>query len=129
MSDATRATDADLHCAHGSVNAREDLPPANCLDLIDRHLSRAVESDESAERYQRVLKGTTLWVGTSVLVCMLGLGFGVAVACLLLSSLTMAVGIGAGATTLGTAMFLLGRRRMITARRRALSGNGVPAAP
>jgi hypothetical protein len=86
-----------------SYRPRDQFSPVNGVDSLDRHISRATETEDSLDRYLRLarfVRSTTLLLAILLLVgCLLfGAGVGVAIAIAGLRPLA-AVAIGASGST------------------------------
>ena len=111
---------------------RDQFSPSNGVDSLDRHISRATETEDSLDRYLRLLRfarSTTLVLATLALVgcALFGAGVGFAIAIAGLRPLA-ALAIGAsGSTAFGITVFLRMRAYLRSGWRALLGGD--PAEP
>ena len=94
-----------------SYRPRDQLSPVNGVDSLDRHISRATETEDSLDRYLKLLRfvrSTTLLLAILLLTgCMVfGAGVGVAVAIAGLRPLTAAAIGASGSTAFGLTVVL-----------------------
>lgn len=111
-----------------SYRPRDQSSPVNGVDSLDRHISRATETEDSLERYLRLLRfarATTLLLALLALVgsALFGVGVGFAIAIAGLRPLA-AVAIGASGSAAFGITVVLRMRAYLAAGLRALLGSG-----
>jgi hypothetical protein len=98
---------APYHQPSGSYRPRDQFSPVNGVDSLDRHISRATETDESLQRYLKLLRfarSASLQITGLILVSCLIFGAGVGGAIVIAGIRPLvALGVGAG----GSATFIL----------------------
>jgi hypothetical protein len=103
---------------------RDQLPPTNVADVVDRNISRATETDDVLRRYLvllRFARSTMLLVVSIVLGCILIFWAGVALAVVLAGlHIWLACGVGAGGTFACIFTAVRNIRRYLKRAKRAL---------